>query len=247
MAAKSLLPPAWEVPPLFRQRLGDTIGKQRLMQADGHLLLVLHRPPKPDEAERGGRFFWRKPDGVWNGCEPGGKSITLANHLAEYNDIYERLDRDEDAAQTAREYFDLMSALGPLHRAARNLHAVLQEAREALPTDRDLINARDRAYELERSFDLLHTDSKNGLDFAVARQAEQQAASSQRMAVSAHRLNLLAAFFFPLATLSAVLGANIKHGYENMEAPTAFVAMVGAGLVAGAILALFVSVGRRGV
>lgn len=244
MAHKSLLPTAWEVPASFRERLGDTVGKQRLMQADGHLLLVLHRPPQADETQRVGRYFWRKPDGTWHGCEPGGRSITLANHLAEFQDLLERFDRQEDAASTAREYFDLMSELGPLQRTARNLHQVMQQAREAVPADRELINGRDRAYELERSFELLHVDTKNGLDFAVARQAEQQAASSHRMAVSAHRLNLLAAFFFPLATLSAVLGVNMQHGYENLPAPNPFYTMVAIGLGAGVLLAMFVSATR---
>lgn len=244
MATKSVLPAAWDLPAAFRQRLGDTAGKQRLMQEEGHLLLVLHRPPGPDEEKRAGRYFWRKPDGTWQGCEPGGKSITLASHMAEYNDQLERLDRREDAASTAREYFDVMGAVGPLHRATRHMHAVLQEAREAVPNDRELINLRDRAYELERSFELLHADTQNGLDFAVARRAEEQAASSQRMAISAHRLNLLAAFFFPLATLSAVLGVNMQHGYEQLPGPMPFLTMVGIGLAGGLVLMVFVSMTR---
>ncbi len=36
MAKVSLLPASWDLPATFRQRLGDTAGKQRLMQADGH-------------------------------------------------------------------------------------------------------------------------------------------------------------------------------------------------------------------
>jgi hypothetical protein len=244
MATKSILPAAWDVPVEFRQRLGDTAGKQRLMQAEGHLLLVLHRPPKLEESERVGRYFWRKPDGAWQGCEPGGKSITLASHLAEFHDVLERLDRLEDSASTAQEFFTLMSTLGPLHRAARNCHSVLQKARETVPDDRELINHRDIAYDLERSSELLLADAQNGLDFAVARQAEAQAASSHRMAMSAHRLNLLAAFFFPLATLSAVLGVNMQHGYEHLPGPIPFYVMVGIGLAAGLVLMLFVSLSR---
>lgn len=245
MAVRSLLPPAWNVPAAIRMRLGDSVGKQRLMPAEGHLLLVLHGPPKADSNERVGRYFWCKPDGAWAGCEPGGKSISLAGHLADFQDLLERLDKCEDEASTAREYFDLMSQLGPLHRTTRNLHVVLQQARDAVPDDRELINQRDRAYELERSFELLYNDAKNGLDFAVARQAEAQAASSHRMALSAHRLNMLAAFFFPLATLSAVLGVNMQHGWEHVPGPQPFAIMVGAGLAAGLVLMTYVSVIRR--
>ncbi|HTN74038.1 MAG TPA: CorA family divalent cation transporter [Pirellulaceae bacterium] len=245
MVTKSLLPPAWDLPPLFRQRLGDSVGKQRLMQEGGHLLLVLHRVPKVDENQRVGRYFWRKPDGTWLGMEPGGRSVTLANHLSEFHDATEKLDRFEDQASTAQEYFAVISALGPLLRTVKNLHRVLQDAREAASDDRELINQRDRAYELERSAELLYTNAKNGLDFAVARQAEQQAAASHRMAVSAHRLNLLAAFFFPLATIAAVLGVNIKHGWEEIPPPLPFFIMLGAGLLSGLLLMLYVSLSRR--
>ncbi len=244
MAMKSQLPASWNVPAIFRERLGDSVGKQRLMQAEGHLLLVLHGPPQADQNERVGRYFWRKPDGAWHGCEPGGRSITLAGHVADFQQTLEHLDRQEDAASTASDYFELMSRLGPLHRAARNLHAVLQQARDAAPDDRELINQRDRAYELERSFELLHTDAKNGLDFAIARQGEAQATASHRMARSAHRLNMLAAFFFPLATLSAVLGVNMQHGAEHLPGPIPFYIMVGAGLAAGLVLMMYVSLTR---
>lgn len=244
MAMKSQLPSTWNVPTTFRERLGDSVGKQRLMQADGHLLLVLHGPPKADQVERVGRYFWREPNGTWHGYEPGGRSVSLAGHLADFQQMAEKLDRQEDAATSAREYFELMSLVGPLHRTARNLHAVLQQAREAVPDDRSLINHRDQAYELERAFELLHTDAKNGLDFAIARQGEAQATASHRMARSAHRLNMLAAFFFPLATLSAVLGVNLQHGGEQLPGPMPFYTMVGAGLAAGLVLMIYVSLTR---
>ena len=62
---KTMLPTSWEVPQVFRDRLGSRVGRQRAMVAEGHLLLVLHAPPAPDQDEREGRFFWRKPDGTW--------------------------------------------------------------------------------------------------------------------------------------------------------------------------------------
>jgi len=99
-----------------------------------------------------------------------------------------------------RTIFDLLRSIAPLHRTARHLYATLQEARELVPEDRDLINLRDQIGEIERALELLHGDAKNGLEFTVARQAEQQAERTYDMAVSAHRLNLLAAAFFPVAT-----------------------------------------------
>jgi len=53
------------VPDVFRRRLGEQSGRQRAMQHDGHLLLVLHAPPSPDSAERHGHVFWRDADGKW--------------------------------------------------------------------------------------------------------------------------------------------------------------------------------------
>ena len=71
----------------------------------------------------------------------------------------------------------------------------LQEARKLVPDDRDLINLRDRAYEIERTADLLYNTAKNAMDFTIAVRAEEESRASRRMAVSAHRLNILAAFF----------------------------------------------------
>jgi hypothetical protein len=55
------------------------------------------------------------------------------------------------------------------------------------------------------------------------------------------RLNLLAAFFFPIATLSAIFGANLKHGLEQVTAPAAFLAVMATGLALGALLMKFVA------
>ena len=38
----TLLPAPWQVPSVFRERMGTQVGRQRSMVADGHLLLVLH-------------------------------------------------------------------------------------------------------------------------------------------------------------------------------------------------------------
>ena len=81
----------------------------------------------------------------------------------------------------------------------------------------------------------------SGLEFAMARQAERQALASHKMAVSAHRLNVLAALFFPLATLSAVFGVNMKHGLEDQATTLPFLVFVACGMLGGALLALFVT------
>ena len=241
MAKSAQLPSTWQVPEIFRERLGAKVGRQRAMAADGHLLLVLHCPPKPDEPERKGRFFWRQPDGTWSSDRLGAGVRGLEKHINEYVELLDACEQREEAAATAQQYFELIEAIAPLHRAARNLHNTLQDARKMCPDDRDIINLRDRAYDIDRNGELLYNGSKNALEFAIAKRAEEQAASGHEMAVAAHRLNLLAAFFFPLATLSAIFGVNLLHGYEEAPGPMPFLIMVGGGLLAGAVLAKFVT------
>ncbi|MDX1946405.1 MAG: hypothetical protein SFU86_13475 [Pirellulaceae bacterium] len=241
MTTKSVLPATWEnVPEVFQQRLGEKAGRQRAMSADGHLLLVLHRPPKKNEPHRQARLLWRKPDGTWQASDGASGPAALGRHLAEFGEVLERYDRQEDNAQSVADLFGILEGVSPLSRSIRNLHATLQDAREKVPDDRDLINFRDRAYELERTADLLVGDVRNALEFATAKKAEEQAAHTHQMAVAAHRLNLLAAFFFPIATLSAVFGSGLAHPLERLlPPPLAFFAVLLAGLTLGIGLLLF--------
>ncbi len=241
MATRSALPSNWELPPEIKDRLGDQVGRQRAMSSKDHLLLVVHQPPKPDDTERKGRCFWRKPDGTWISDELGTGPGALTRHLEECESLVEELEEQDNTADTPEDYFAVLYALAPLHRMAQHLHQALQQAREMRPDDRHIINCRDRAYRLERVAELLHNDVQNALQFAIAKRTEEQAESSHRMATSAHRLNVLAAFFFPIATLSAVFGVNIKHGLEDMPAPAAFLVLLAVGLLCGLILKVFVT------
>jgi hypothetical protein len=207
------------------------------MLADGHLLLVLHQPPQPGDPERVARLFWRDPDGGWRSKGLGDGPQALRRHVAEFADRVVELEADWQAARTAADYFSLLRAVAPFHRAARNLHAVLQEARLLVPEERELINLRDLAGEVERAVELLHGDARNGLDFTIAYQAERQADRTRAMAVAAHRLNLLAAVFFPIATLAAVFGMNLVHGLDGWNTPAHFWGLLAAGLVVGVVLA----------
>ena len=240
MVPKSALPVAWELPAEFRSRVGEKTGRQRAMLADGHLLLVLHRLPKKQETDRAGRFFWRKPDGSWQTSDLGPGPAALVRHLTEYADVVEHFDRQQDKAASVDDYSAIIEGLAPIHRTIRNLHAALQDAREKIPGDRDLINARDRAYELERVSELLIGDARNEIQFAMAKRAEEQAEASHRIALSGHRLNLLAAFFFPIAALTAIFGTNLSHPLEQyLPPPYAFLSVIATGVMLGALLSLY--------
>ncbi len=207
------------------------------MAADGHLLVILHDPPGPEEVERQGRFFWRQPDGTWHASQGNGPEA-LASYLEEYQQLLEGLEEQEKGSETARDYFEVLRDLTPLLRASRNMHLALQQARDLVPRSKGLINLRDRAYANERMAELVYSDCKNSLDFVIARRSEQQAEASHQMAVSSHRLNVLAAFFFPIATLSAIVGVNMRFGLEQdrMNSVVPFVAMLLLGLVTGFVL-----------
>jgi len=166
----------------------------------------------------------------------------LLKHVDEFSDAINKLAKSEADAQTSEDYFLVISELSPLLRATRNLHKVMQEAREASGNDKAMINLRDKAYELEREAELLLSESKHELDFLIAQRTEQQAASSHKMAISAHRLNILAAFFFPMVTLATIFGTQLLHGYEDKFAPYPFLGMIAVGLALGLALNAFVNV-----
>ncbi|MAT14169.1 MAG: hypothetical protein CMJ46_02755 [Planctomyces sp.] len=238
---KSLLPADWSVPQVFRDRLGERVGRQRAMKDDGHLLIVLHGPPGKDDAHREGRFFWQDPAGKWKAHSKGEKVTTLSRHLDDYEREINELETEFNSADSSDDYFQTLGDLAPMLRATRNLHITLQQARQLLKEDRELIDYRDRAYVLERKVDLLYQDARHGLDYAIAKQHEAQAKSAQQMALAAHRLNVLAAFFFPIATLSAIFGVNMKHGFEEFDGPVPFLAVLGVGLLTGFILKAYVT------
>lgn len=244
MEKVSLLPADWNIPVELRDRLGSTAGRQRLLLENGHVLLVLHAAPGADEIDRRGRFFWRNLDGNWRAAPETDRVTTLREHLTEYEQEIEQLEHAEDGASQARDYFELLDRLAPLARATRNLYGVLQQARETVADDREIIVVRDRASDLTRRTELLQEDSRNGLEFAIAWQAEQQAEISHNMSVAAHRLNLLVAFFFPIATLMAIFGTNLHHGLEPWDqanGPLPLLSLIAAGLLCGVLLTGFVT------
>jgi len=244
MSQASLLPGNWKVPQVFRDRLGNKVGRQRAMFADGHLLLVLHAPPAPDERHRQGRFFWRSPEGTWKSSLLGDGVQALDKHLEQYLQELQKLENAEDRAQTADDYFPILQAIAPLHRAAGNMHNALQEARELVGEDRDLMVCRDHAYLIERSIELLQSDTKNGVDCLVARRAEEDAQNSRRMAAAAHRLNVMAAIFFPIATLATIFGMNLQSGLEEVG-PVLFWVVLFVGVLVGALVKESVVGGSR--
>jgi Mg2+ and Co2+ transporter CorA len=95
------------------------------------------------------------------------------------------------------------------------MHLALQTAREAIKGDTFLIELRDNAYEVERNLDLLYEDVRNAIQHRTARKAEEQARLSEQALHASHRLNILAALFFPLTALASLFGMNFRHGLDD--------------------------------
>jgi hypothetical protein len=217
-----ILPTLWNVPESIRTRIGKTTyGRQRAIVEEGHVVLVLHKPPVADEKNRVGELFWRTPAGEWHWNHGGSGPNSVKRHVQAYAELETKLDEEGEKAGDLRALFDLLDKLAPLARAARNQHAALQAAREAVKGDAFLIELRDQAYEVERNLDLLVEDVRNDIGYRTAREAEAQARVSQAALRASHRLNLLAALFFPLTALASVFGMNLTHGF-NRDSPVVF-------------------------
>jgi Mg2+ and Co2+ transporter CorA len=192
-----------------------------------------------DNEVRTAVVFWRNPAGDWKSTPVAGGLGGLETHLASYRTAIHKLDEQVESAKTPRQFFEVMRHMHPLQRSTRNMLDALQSMRQALPDDVRIINMRDQAADLERGIELVAADAKAGMDFTLAESANQQAISAETANLEARRLNRLAAFFFPLATLVAVFGMNPpEHVYQNPS----FWVVLAAGILLGLIVYVVVAV-----
>lgn len=239
------LPSTWNLPEQIVARLGTRgQGKQRAMFAEGHLLLILHKAPSADALDREIVLFWREPSGAWHSSDNGKGVRALLEHLEGYVRRDEAMEKRFKSAALSADYFALLQEAAPLMRASRNMHEALQAAREAVPGDGDLIDLRDWAGNLYRNFELLYTDSKNGLDYAIARKAEEQTEIEAQSLRTADRLNVMAALFFPLTAIASVFGMQLHHGLENTSAWLFWLVFL-IGIALGFVMRAWVLAARR--
>jgi len=232
-----VIPETWSVPPRFRQRLGSQAGRQRAMVEDGHLLLILHEVPKPGDPERRARLFWRSSGGDWKASGGQGSGLAaLKRHLESFqatiHELDEKVDKSHQSLSTgADELYEVLRAITPINRTVRHLHKTLQEAREGID-DKDIISMRDLANDLERATELVVADAKNALEYTEAKAAAEQAVFAQKTVDAQHRLNLLAALFFPVTAVASVLGTEMSTGFER-AGPVVFWVLIAASLAMG--------------
>ncbi|MDM8546642.1 hypothetical protein QUF61_09140 [Candidatus Venteria ishoeyi] len=212
-----IVPRNWAVPEIFRARFGKHSGRQRLMAADGHLLLILHLPPQCDSSERQSRLFWCSPEGHWKASKAAGDGWrALLQLLEHYQQIIEKFEIHLEKAQQAEDFFKLVREIAPIARTLRHQHDTLQQAREQFQSVKELISLRDHAYQLTRSADLLEQEAKYAMDFTIARRGEEQAALSHKIAASGHRLNLLVSLFLPVTALATIFSMKFPSGLEML-------------------------------
>ncbi|WP_395738250.1 CorA family divalent cation transporter [Prosthecobacter sp.] len=235
-----IIPKLWAtIPEAIRNRVGREAGTQRAIFEEGHLLIILHQLPGPHDVERRPALFWRQPDGSWKSSPENGGSLALQNHLAAYAARLDDLDKQEHSAQTAAEYHQVLEAIAPVLRSTRSIHRAMQQAREFVKADRDVINLRDQAAAVERTAELLLQDAQFGLNFTVAKQAEAQAKSAQIMANTSHRLNVMAALFLPLTALTGLFSMYVKA--DVADTPANFWLIAAAGVAIGLVMSALVA------
>jgi hypothetical protein len=228
-----IIPPTWNLPDSIKSRLGqNTFGRQRAVAEEGHILLILHKPPGADDLRREGVLFWRDPAGNWLSGRSNSGAQALSAHVQSYADLDVALAQKFEKANDTKALHELLAAVTPLSRAAHNMHAALQDAREAVKGDKTIIELRDRAYEVDRNLDILLEDTRNAIAYRAAREAEEQNRLTREALRASHRLNVLAALFLPLTAIASIFSMDLKHGLSR-DSVTLFWIVAAASLAVG--------------
>ncbi len=233
----SLIPKQWQIPQIFRDRLGADPGKQRIMAEEGHYLIILHRAPSAaDRGNREAALFWINENSEWKSTPHGGGVNGLIEHIKEYENLVKGLEEGLElphSSENADLLHEIHDEVTPLLRASRHMLNVLQELRQLFPENRKILLLRDSAINVERSSELLLTDTKSTLDFMLAQSSMKQAQEAHNATIEANKLNRLAAFFFPIITICAVL--SIEDPAAVLSRPSTY-GIVLAGLLLGLTL-----------
>lgn len=238
-----IIPKTWNLPEIFRRRLGESVGRQRLMVEEGNYLAVLHQlPMASDKGQRQAALFWINERQEWKSAPDSGGRSALRELVKTYQDRIQSLDQLLDRSEKASEIHDIIDEVTPLLRAGRNMMQVIQELRQSLSDDQQLIVIRDQAIDVERSSELLLQDAKSSLDYLIARNSSEQAEAAAAATYEARKLNRLAAFFFPLATLATVFGMNPPSEVVQLNGVWIVVAV---GLITGLIVYGLLCAGRK--
>ncbi|AWB66462.1 hypothetical protein C2869_08490 [Saccharobesus litoralis] len=233
-----MLPRKWDVDSRILARLGKSVGKQRVISENGQHLLILHALPDKSDKQREGVFFWCNAAGEWQSTLRGRGLAPLMEHIASFAQKEVELEKTYQQAQSAKTYFQLVEQIAPVLRAVKNMCSTLQSAREQIGDE--LIDFRNQAEELQRTFELLYQDCQHGLEYAMARKAEEQSELQRKALLAGHRLNILMAVFLPLTALASLLAMQIPDSLEQLFS-LGFVSALIIGLGLGLLLRSWVT------
>lgn len=224
-------PKIWDLPFDIRRQLSGREGRQRAIAADHHLMLVLYCVPEPESNRGETVYFWRNRDQEWHFSERGGGFSALEKVVQQYEHRVAELDDALSTAEDSRARFQVLDEVTPLLRSVRNLSDTLNKAWELSEQQAAVINKKkpgegepkasplqnvwEHAVEITRAAEFLKSDAEGAIKFAHARQQELQSHYFRQQSQAAHRLNILAATFLPVATISSVFGMNLASGLEN--------------------------------
>jgi hypothetical protein len=234
-----IIPANWNLPGAIKRRVSPTTyGRQRAIIEEEQLLLVLHKPPGPDDSAREGVLFWRDLKKEWHTSRGGAGAGALKKLIQDYAQLEGKLTDVYEAAHDAKTLFDVLDQLIPLGRAARNMHLALQAARDGMEDDPFLIEVRDACYDVERNIELLLEDVRNAIQYRTLKEAEEQACLTRETLRASHRLNILIALFLPLTAIGSIFGMNLASGLDNT--PNLFWLTLTLGLTLGGALVTWV-------
>jgi hypothetical protein len=225
----------WKLPEKIIVRLGQSsYGRQRAIFEENNLLLVLHSPPEIKSYKRETVVFLRQPTGVWkwNGRDDG--MGRLKRLLLAYEEQSGKFLEEFQKADTSNHLFELLTKLNSVKRAANDLYNTLQSGRDHVKVDNELIEARDRAYEISRNCELIYLDAQTALNFKIAKNAQDDADAAKLVLKAQHKLNILAAIFFPLTALTSIFGMNLPSGFDKFG-PVSFWLVFICGLIIGSM------------
>jgi len=234
-------PKIWDLPFEIRRQLSGHAGRQRTIIADDNLLIVLRQVPAGKSEFGDTVSFWKDREHQWHFSERGGGLSALERLVQDYDDRVAALEESLAGAEDSEARFQTLDEVTPVLRAVRGLCDALGKAREwsdqhvdstrsapsqtpkratsdkneELPEPSKLHVLFDHASEISRSAEFLKSDIEGAIRFAHARQQEIQSHYVRQQSQAAHRLNILAATFLPVATISSVFGMNLASGLEK--------------------------------
>jgi Mg2+ and Co2+ transporter CorA len=241
------IPEDWKLPESLLMQLGVLSGRQKCLNDEGHLCLVMHEPPSGEGSTRQRVLAWLAPEGeTWKFSSSKRIAPSFDTLLSAYeqhvDELEDTIDELEDPSLESLHSF--LRSLAPLSRSLKNLSVVLDQAVVHCDDQRSLLESAEKAHALIRQCELMQFELQNDLQLRTHLNLEAQSRHQEEIAAAGRRLNLVVATFLPLTAVASVFGMNLLSGYEELPQPFFWLIVLGA-VAAGFGLSRFVSKGKN--